>query len=75
MLIVYSVAMATQYHINGTCEVEYRHNKKVEEFYVDDVVRADSEVQAMTAVAKSMINGHQVYRFIWTRLTVEALKS
>ena len=62
------------YHINGICEIEYPH-KKVEEFYVDDVVDADSEVQAITAVATQLQREQSVRNFIWTRLHVAPLPS
>ena len=67
--------MATQFHINGTCEVEYSHSQEVEEFYVDDVVKADSEVQAITAVARLLLAEQNFNNFVWTRLYVEAVPS
>lgn len=71
---MYSVAMTTHYHINGICEVKHPHNK-VEEFYVDDVVKAESEVQALTATARQLIKEHQFENFVWTRLNVTSLHS
>ncbi|MCA9962284.1 MAG: hypothetical protein R3E31_25615 [Chloroflexota bacterium] len=67
--------MITHYHVNGTCEVEYPYSKKVEEFYVDDVVKAESEVQAVTAVAKLLIKEHDFQNFVWTRLNIESVPS
>ncbi len=72
---MYDIGMATQYHINGICEVEFPQGKKVEEFYVDDVVRAKSEVQAITAVANQLMQNKECHNFVWTQLYVKALPS
>lgn len=67
--------MTTQYHVNGTYEVEGAHGKKVEEFYVDKCVTANSEAQAIAQVARHSMHGHRYKRFIWTRLHVEQLET
>jgi hypothetical protein len=67
--------MTTQFHVNGTYEVECAHGKKVEEFYVDECVTANSEAQAIAQVARHSMYGQQYQRFIWTRLHVERLKT
>lgn len=72
---MYHVGMATHYRINGICEVEYPQDKKVEEFYVDDVVRASSEVQAITAVAALLTKNKECHNFMWTQLHVKPLPS
>lgn len=72
---MYSVGMTTHYHVNGICEVEYPYNKKIEEFYVDDVVKAESEVQAITAVARLLTRDQDLENFVWTRLNIESLPS
>ncbi|MCA9936910.1 MAG: hypothetical protein H6662_19295 [Ardenticatenaceae bacterium] len=67
--------MATQYHINGICEVEYPQGKKVEEFYVDDVVNARSEAQAISTVASLLTRDKDIRNLMWTQLYVKALPS
>ena len=67
--------MATQYHVNGICEVEYPQGKKIEEFYVDDVVHAGSEVQAISTVAHLVTRDKDIRNLIWTQLYVKALPS
>ena len=54
-------------------QVENIRRNKVEEFYVDDVVRAPSQVAAISTVAKESMNGHNYKSFMWTRLTVTEL--
>ena len=66
--------MTSQYHINGMYEVEWAHNKKTEEFYVDECVAANSEAQAIAQVARHSMNGQQYQRFTWIRLHVEQRK-
>jgi hypothetical protein len=66
--------MTTQYHVEGTCQIEYSTSEKIDEIYVSELVVAESEVAAIVAVANDLMSDLNYRSFVWQNLSVTLTK-
>ena len=66
--------MDIRYLVTGTVQVADQRSGKTESFFINEIVRAESEVAAMALIARDLMRGRNCRSFVWQQLSVKRVK-